>query len=142
MRAIKRASSRLLWKAWLPVCLASLLVGACSISGPGLQASPTAVSLQSPTDTKRLLPDLTIRGVTVLGDSPNGCPSPDQEFRMIVQVENIGQAPAGQFVVKLDTDQQLVHNGLAAGQTLALSFPGYDSYPEILVDATSLVVEF
>jgi WD40 repeat protein len=136
-----RVSLRLLWRVVLPICLAGIPVGACSINGPDLQASPTALSPQSPTDTRQLLPDLAIRSVTVLGDSPNGCPSPDQKLRTIVQVENDGQAPAGQFVVKLDADQQLVHNGLAAGQTLALSFPGYDSFPEIMVDATSLVVE-
>jgi WD40 repeat protein len=118
-----------------------MLVGACNARGPDLQVSPTALPLQYPTDTRRLLPDLTIRGVTVLSDSPDSCPSPDQTLRMIVQVENDGQAPAGQFMIKLNTDQQLVHNGLGAGQTVALSFPGYDSFPEILVDATSLVVE-
>ncbi len=58
-----------------------------------------------------------------MSNSPTGCPTADQKLRMIVQVENIGQAPAGQFVVKLDNDQQLVHNGLAAGQILALIFP-------------------
>jgi WD40 repeat protein len=136
-----RVSTRLLWRAVLLICLASMLVGACSISSPGLQPSPTAIFVQIPTDTRRLLPDLTIRGVTVLDDSPNGCPSLSQTRRMIVQVENVGQAPAGQFVVKLNHDQQLVHGGLAAGQTLALSFPGYDSFPEIIVDSTSLVVE-
>lgn len=129
-------------RAMLSLCLTGMLLGACSLNGPGLLlASPTVLSPQSPTDTARLLPDLVIRGVTVLSDSPNGCPGPNQTLRTIVQVENIGKASAGQFVVKLDNDQQLVHNGLAAGQTLALTFPGYDSFPEILVDATSLVVE-
>jgi WD40 repeat protein len=132
---------RLLWRAMLPFCLINMLVGACSISGPGLQATPTVLSLQSPTETRRLLPDLVIRGVTVLSDSPDGCPSTDQTLHMIIQVENVGEAPAGQFMVRLDNDQKLVHNGLAAGHTLALSFPGYDSFPEILVDATSLVIE-
>ena len=139
--AIARVGSRWLCRTVLPVCLLSMLVGACSINGPGLQPSPTALPLQSPTETRRLLPDLTIRAVTVLSDTPNGCLASDQNLRTIVQVENVGQAPAGQFMIKLDADQQLVHNGLAAGQTLALSFPGYDSFPEIMVDATSLVVE-
>ncbi len=141
LEAMRRAGWRWLWRAGLPVCLFSILVGACSINGPGLQASPTALPLQSPTDTRPLLPDLTIRSVTVLSDASNGCPAANQSLRTIVQVENVGQAPAGQFIIKLDSDQQLVHNGLAAGQTLALSFPGYDSFPEIMVDATSLVVE-
>ena len=136
-----RVSSRLLWRVMLAVCLISMLAGACSVHDPGLQASPTVLPLQAPTDTRRLLPDLIIRGVSVLRDTPNGCPSPDQTLRMIVQVENVGQAPAGQFLVKLNNDQTLVHNGLANGQTLALSFPGYDSFPEIMVDATSLVIE-
>jgi WD40 repeat protein len=141
VRSIWRVSLRLLLRGALPFCLIGLLIGACDLNEPGLQASPTAQSQQSPTDTARVLPDLVIREVRVLSDSPNGCPAPDQKLRMIVQVENVGKAPAGQFVVKLDNDQQLVHDGLAAGQTLALSFPGYDSFPEIMVDATSLVVE-
>jgi WD40 repeat protein len=139
--AMAWVGSRLLWRAILPACLFGLLVGACSVNGPGLQPSPTALPSQVPTDTRRLLPDLTIRAVTVLSDATNGCPASDETLRTIVQVENVGQAPAGQFMIKLDSDQQLVHNGLAAGQTLALSFPGYDSFPEIMVDATSLVVE-
>ncbi len=139
--AMARVGPRLLRRAVLPVILFSMLVGACSVSPPGLQPSPTALPLLSPTDTRLLLPDLTIRSVTVLSDAANGCPAPDQNLRTIVQVENVGQAPAGQFTIKLDSDQQLVHNGLAAGQTLALSFPGYNSFPEIMVDATSVVVE-
>jgi len=141
MGASARVISRLLWRVGLPFYLVSMLVGACSINGPDIQVSPTAPALQSPTDTRRLLPDLTIRGVTVLSDSPTGCPSADETLRMIVQVENVGEAPAGQFVVKLDNDQQLVHNGLAAGQILALTFPGYNSFPQVRVDVTSLVVE-
>jgi hypothetical protein len=139
--AMARAGPRLLWRALLPACLFSMLVGACSINGPVILPSPTVLPLQVPTDTRRLLPDLKIRAVTVLSDSSNSCLASDQVLRTIVQVENVGQAPAGQFVIKRDTDQQLVHNGLAAGQTLALSFPGYDSFPEIMVDATSLVAE-
>jgi WD40 repeat protein len=125
----------------MPICSVALLISACSLGGPGLQASATAPAQQSPTETRRLLPDLVIRNITVLSDSPNGCITPDVTLRTIVQVENLGQAPASQFVVKLNNDQQLVHNGLGVGQTLALTFPGYDSFPEALVDATSLVIE-
>jgi len=141
MESIRRVSLKWLLKAALLFCLTGLLMGACAINAPGLQASPTVPSLQPPTDTARVLPDLLIRGVTVLSDSPDGCSARDQQLRMIVQVENVGQAPAGQFVVKLDNEQQMVPNGLAAGQTISLSFLGYDSFPEIMVDATSLVVE-
>jgi WD40 repeat protein len=136
-----RVIPRLLWRVGLPFCLVSLLAGACSTNMPDILVSPTVPAWESPTDTRQLLPDLAIRGVTVLSDSPNGCPSADEILRMIVQIENLGEAPAGQFVVKLDNDQQLVHNGLAVGQILALTFPGYDSFPQIWVDATSLVVE-
>ncbi len=125
----------------LSLCLAGLLLGACSLNGAGSQVSPTVQPPYAATDTARLLPDLVIRSVTVLYDSPDGCPAPNHNPRMIVQIENVGNAHAGQFMVRLDKAQQLVHNGLAAGGTLAISFPGYESIPLVVVDAASQVVE-
>jgi len=133
---------RLLLRTALAACLVGLAAGACNSYRPSLPEAPSQPAQQSPTEPLRRMPDLVIRSVTVLNDSPDGCPIPDQKPRTIVQIENIGNAPAGQFVVKLNNSQQLVHNGLAAGDTLAISFPGYDSFPLIAVDASSLVVEF
>jgi subtilase family serine protease len=60
-----------------------------------------------------------------------------------VQIENIGSANAGPFVVDLNGSRQQVDDGLMAGQSVVLFFSGTTSSGnyEATVDAANQVME-
>ena len=101
---------------------------------PSVTASPTP----TPTPAGQL-PDLTIDGFRVQLQNPS-CLFPGNPLGVLVGIVNSGQAAAGSFVVNVDGATQTV-NGLAAGQTTSLFFPGYGNPVTGVVDSTNLVTE-
>jgi glucose/arabinose dehydrogenase len=115
--------------------------------------TPTRTSTSVPptnTPTRTMTPtgsptqvDLTITGMQIVMAGFNGRCVPvltgSVEVRLTVQ--NIGTAASGPFVVDVNGVQQTVSGGLAAGQTLQMSFPGVAGTNVATVDATNLVAE-
>jgi len=139
------------------ICLFILALVGCSFGEDPPEPSRTAPPTLPPTDTVVLMPDLVVRSVSLLSDPSIPCPlseqpdppldgqyweaSPDSPFSILIRVENQGDRFAGPFIVQLNLDQQLVNPGLQPGAVTEIIFPGYDSLPRVMVDATSLVVE-
>ncbi len=139
------------------VCFCMLSLAGCGLGKASPEPSQTVSSTQPPTDTVVLMPDLVIRSVTLITDPSAPCPLPDESsssldgeyqnegpdspFSMNIRVENQGNGFTGPFIIQLNLDQQLVNPGLQPGEAKEIIFPGYDSSPRVMVDATSLVVE-
>lgn len=150
-----------LFKRFVLLCSILLSLVGCSLGKDSPEPSQTAPPTQPPTDTAVLMPDLVIRSVSLMSDPSALCPlldesSPpldgdyrnddaltalDSPFSINIRVENQGDRSAGPFIVQLNLDQQLVNPGLQPGEVKEIIFPGYNSLPRVMVDATSLVVE-
>ena len=89
------------------------------------------------------LPDLAIRHVQVDLETGGSCDYTSTTLGIRVWIENLGSADAGPFVVEANDIQQMVDQGLAAGQTVTLWFSGYvpDGENVLLVDATKQIQE-
>jgi WD40 repeat protein len=128
-------------KTLLLIFFLSWIVGGCDLRDKVFQASPTPPALPAPTDTAVQLPDLVIASMSVIGNAAGVCPTAGESYQVQVSVINRGNAPAGPFVVRFNVDQQLVSAGLQPGKTVALFFPYSDASANVMVDATSLVLE-
>lgn len=106
---------------------------------------PTQAPPEAPTPTlgpAGPLPDLVIASVAIELETGASCAyvSPQLGIRAVVQ--NIGNAPAGPFLVQANNQQQLAPNGLAPGQTDSRWFPGFTTGSNlVVVDPTNMVVE-
>jgi subtilase family serine protease len=70
-------------------------------------------------------PDLTVKTTYLEMEGRQGnCVEAYTPYEIRVVVENIGQADADSFSVELNGAQQRVDEGLPAGQTIVLHFPG------------------
>ncbi len=89
-----------------------------------------------------LAPDLVVTGMVIELETGGSCAFTSTQLGVRVTVANQGAAVAGSFVVDVNGDQQTVSQGLAAGETLSLWFPGYQSgLNTAIVDATDQVAE-
>jgi hypothetical protein len=109
-------------------------------------ADPTFTATLLPTQDvtpPRSLPDLTVKQVKVELETGGACDYASTQLGVRVVVENAGEADAGPFVVDVNGARQAVAAGLAAGQTTALWFSGYNRGGEntVVVDATNQVEE-
>jgi hypothetical protein len=85
---------------------------------------------------KSSLPDLTVSSVTYVGSSPTCANNP----KVQVVVANIGAFPAsGSFLVLLNGNAAQTVNGLAAGQSVTLTFSA--SSAMAIVDSANSIVE-
>jgi len=86
------------------------------------------------------LPDLIISNITYNGGTPQcGTHPPDLGAR--VWVANMGNAPAGSFVVEVNNVWQQTVDGLAAGEEISLVFGGALGPVTAVADATNLIAE-
>ncbi len=111
-----------------------------------LPASPIpTVTLAVPGEsgTGQTLPDLAIKHVQVDLETGSSCDYTSTALGIRVWIENLGNADAEPFVVEANGIQQMVVEGLKAGQTSTLWFAGYvpDGENVVLVDATSQIQE-
>ncbi|HFD40923.1 MAG TPA: FHA domain-containing protein [Anaerolineae bacterium] len=93
------------------------------------QATPTAT--RSPQDSGPL-PDLTVAAARIELETGGACNYASTQLGVRVEVQNVGAADAGPFVVEVNGAQQNVA-GLPAGQTASLWFPGYNAAGENVV---------
>jgi PKD repeat protein len=107
--------------------------------GPTLTPTPTVngalpdLIVASITEFIQVFPTATIKA--------NGCTSTPTWTRGVrVRVQNIGTADAGSFVVDMNSSQQTV-SGLAAGQSVTVSFLPAPVTRNVTVDITNIVVE-
>ena len=103
------------------------------------QATPTAT--RSPQDSGPL-PDLTVASAKIELETGGACSYSSTQLGVRVEIQNIGAADAGPFIVETNGAQQSVA-GLPAGQTASLWFPGYNATAEnvVSVDVHNQVVE-
>jgi hypothetical protein len=87
------------------------------------------------------LPDLVIVAVRLEQESGEDCYSPPFHLGVRVYVHNIGNATAGAFVLAVNEIQQVVGEGLAAGQQTSRWFDAIGISTVAMVDATFLIVE-
>ena len=89
------------------------------------------------------LPDLLITGISITIETGDSCGYTSTRLGVRVWFRNNGSADAKLFVVDVNGVQQIVTDGLAAGQGGSLWFAGYRSSENniVMVDSTSLVVE-
>ncbi len=89
------------------------------------------------------LPDLLIKQTQIELETGGDCAYTSTELGVTVWIENGGAADAGPFVVEVNGAQQTVADGLAAGKTLSLWFPGavQDGENRVILDATLQVRE-
>jgi len=111
-----------------------------------LPASPVpTVTLMVPGDSgsDQPLPDLAILHAQVSLETGSSCDYTSTALGIRVWIENQGNAGAGPFVVEANGIQQMIAEGLDAGQTVAIWFAGYvpDGANVILVDVASQVQE-
>lgn len=113
----------------------ALLSLATRDAAPVLAAPAPPITTGNTTSQGAGLPDLTIAsiGIDNIGAECLGV----RVFRVTVQ--NIGDAPAGDFVVTVNTSPQTVTGGLGAGQSVNLNYPGWGG--TVIVDDTNVVTE-
>ncbi|HRQ39644.1 MAG TPA: CARDB domain-containing protein [Chloroflexota bacterium] len=100
---------------------------------------PTLPPPCTPTPTGGL-PDLLISDITYNPGTPQcGTHPPDLGAR--VWVTNMGNAPAGSFVVEVNNVWQQTVDGLAAGEEISLVFGGALGPVTAVADATNLIAE-
>jgi CARDB len=115
-------------------------------TNPGASEFPTTSPLAFPTNTSgsSSQPDLTITHMVLEMEGRQGnCVNAYSPYGIGVQIENIGSANAGTFVVDLNGSRQQVDDGLMAGQSVVLFFSGTTSSGnyEATVDAANQVME-
>ena len=84
------------------------------------------------------LPDLIVPYVSITLEDATCYDGSAMGLR--ARIQNIGLAPAGTFVVKIDAAAVTV-DGLAAGETTSVWLPGTSGQPQVAADATDLVEE-
>jgi hypothetical protein len=88
------------------------------------------------------LPDLAITHAQIELETGGSCDYTSTALGISVWIENLGSADAGPFVVEGNGIQQMVAEGLAAGQTTTIWFEGYvNGENTVVVDAADLVPE-
>ena len=117
-----------------------------TISGTLVPSSSTSIPTPTLLPTKgpsQSLPDLIVKYAQIELESGGNCDVSSTELGVRVEIENVGGAGAGPFVVEANGVRQAVPEGLAAGEGLRLWFTGYvyDSENSIIVDAASQVQE-
>ncbi len=103
---------------------------------PALTNTPTRTATYTNTPLSGSLPDLTITSVTYVGSTPACANNP----RDNVVVSNNGNASAGTFVVAFSSQTQTV-SGLAAGQSVTLSFSAIPGTVTATADSTNVIAE-
>jgi hypothetical protein len=103
--------------------------------------TPTAINAYLPLVRRDDLPDLIVAWMSIRLDTP--CLAPGSRLGLSVTVANIGAAAAGPFEVEANGALQTVSDGLAAGQSVELWFPGYVAFGpnSAVADATHLIAE-
>lgn len=86
------------------------------------------------------LPDLIISNITYNPGTPQ-CDTHPPDLGARVWVQNVGDAPAGPFVVEVNGGPQQTVSGLAAGEETSLVFGGVLGSVTAVADATNLIVE-
>jgi hypothetical protein len=99
----------------------------------------TVTDTPTPTPVGVLLPDLVVGGMHFELEHP-GCLMPGDRFGVRVGITNQGQAAATGFMVEVN-GAQLPVDGLGAGETAILFFPGEQNPVTAVVDPTSMVAE-
>jgi hypothetical protein len=88
------------------------------------------------------LPDLAITHAQIELETGGSCDYTSTALGIRVWLENVGTADAGAFAVELNGIQQVIAEGLAAGQTTTVWFEGYINGENIvLVDAADQIQE-
>jgi hypothetical protein len=111
-----------------------------------LPASPIpTVTLKVPDESgsDQPLPDLVVKQVQITLETGDSCDYASTALGIGVWIENLGNTDADPFVVEANGIQQIVIDGLEAGQTTTLWFAGYvpDRENVVLIDATSQIPE-
>ena len=88
---------------------------------------PTLPAPVSPTSATGDLPDLVITSMSVTLENVS-CAYTSTRLGVRIWFGNFGPAAAGPFAVYVNGEQKTVINGLAAGQTASLWFPGYPNH--------------
>jgi hypothetical protein len=122
--------------------------GQVILNGELIPLSPSAgaTAIDVPTiapEISQALPDLLLKHTQVELETGGACAYSSTELGVRIWVENGGTADAGPFVVEVNGASQTVTDGLAAGETISLWFPGavYDGENTVLLDSTSQVRE-
>lgn len=88
------------------------------------------------------LPDLAITHVQIELETGSSCAYASTALGIRVWLENLGSADAGPFSVEVNGIQQMVVEGLAAGQTVTVWFEGYVNGENTMqADATDQIQE-
>jgi hypothetical protein len=108
---------------------------------PSAVEGPTATSTPTPAAGGPLA-DLVVQDVRIELATGGACDYRSTQLGIHLVVANVGHADAGPFIVEVNGAQQPV-DGLAAGQTVSLWFPGYSQGGQntVAVDATNQVEE-
>jgi subtilase family serine protease len=106
--------------------------------------SPPLSSLPTPTPSAETMPDLLIANIYLEMQGRTGyCVDSYTPYEIRVAVRNAGDAPASAFQVALNSHQQLIPQGLPAGQSGELHFTlsASDGQYEAVVDPGNQVQE-
>jgi hypothetical protein len=118
--------------------LTSLLFCACE-NQAGDQGKPsihpTETSILSTATTYAPLPDLAISRVylEMEGRENNECVEAYSPYGIRVVIENVGEGNVGSFMVHLNDMPEEFKDGLPAGESLQIHFPGTDPSGQYLV---------
>lgn len=116
-------------------------LSACSLADNLLPPTITVPPTISPTETISSLPDLVIKSLAIEPESGNLCDQPASPLGIRILIENAGNAATGPFFVEVNQVQQYINHGLAAGESQALWFQGFNEDNTIMIDPTGSVVE-
>jgi hypothetical protein len=119
--------------------------GELVLSGELVPVSSSTTGTATPTPTiapeaSQALPDLLIKQTQIELETGGDCAYTSTELGVRVWIENAGGGDAGSFVVEVNGALQTVAEGLAAGKSVSLWFPGYYGENTILLD-TKLQVD-
>lgn len=107
---------------------------------PDKNVSPTNILSGEVTRTDILLPDLTITNAELKINSKDICANPEETAEIFIQIQNQGNANAGNFSVEVNNKWYPITNGLLHGQITNLWF-SLAKEVTISVDVNQEVVE-
>ena len=120
-------------------CLTFLLV-----STAGCVAWPVSSTTQPeplPSETSSLLPDLAFLSSRIDSADPRICSDPTAGLQVVIGIQNIGQAPSGPFVVRLEEKKQTIEDSLQPGQNIEVLFADYSPGSQVRLDPGNQIPE-
>ncbi|MEJ2598714.1 MAG: WD40 repeat domain-containing protein [Anaerolineales bacterium] len=127
-------------RASLTLVLALALWG-CSLTDGLLPPTQTNIPVNGPTQTPAFLAELVIKSLAIAPKTGDLCQDPNAPLGIALVLENTGNANAAPFSIEVNTELQRLEDGLAAGQSIHLWFPGYREQNLIWIDVDNEVRE-